>query len=120
MSQCPYCVSSERQTRAGRTRTGSQRYKCRACQRIYTPEPKPLGYAEETKREAVRPYLEGVNFRRIGRLLGVNHQSAVNWVNAYHSALPDAPAPPASTVLELDELFAFVNSKKRWPTSSRR
>jgi transposase len=119
MNQCPHCSSTEPQTKAGRTRTGSQRYKCRACQRVYTPEPKPLGYPEVTKREAVRLYLEGINFRRIGRVLAVNHQSVVNWVNSYHAALPAAEQSVAKPeTLELDELFTFVGSKKRKPTSS--
>ena len=120
MIQCPHCASSEQQTKAGHTHTGSQRYKCRECQRIYTPEPKPLGYPDETRREAVRLYLEGINFRRIGRILSVNHQSVVNWVNAYHASLPAAQLVTAPEVVELDELFTFVGSKKRKPTSSRR
>ncbi len=119
MIQCPHCSSSEQQTKSGHTRTGSQRYKCRECQRIYTPEPKPLGYPDETKREAVCLYLEGTNFRRIGRILSVNHQSVVNWVNAYHASLP-APeqALAAPQTLEMDELFTFVGSKKARLTSS--
>jgi transposase-like protein len=92
--------------------------KCRECQRVYTPEPKPLGYPEETKLEAVRLYLEGTNFRRIGRLLGVNHQSVINWVNSYHASLPAAEQPVAKPeTLEMDEPFTFVGSKKRKPTS---
>jgi transposase len=66
----------------------------------------------------VRLYLEGTNFRRIGRVLGVNHQSVINWVNAYHAALPAAEPPVASPeTLEMDELFTFVGSKKRRRTS---
>lgn len=119
MTRCPHCASSKQQTKSGHTRTGSQRYRCRDCQRIYTPDPKPLGYPEETRREAVRLYLEGTNFRRIGRVLGVNHQSVVNWVNAYHASLPAAAqAVAAPETLEVDELFTFVGSKKVRPTSS--
>src|ERR1044072_4675748 len=119
MSQCPHCTSKEQQTKSGHTRTGSQRYKCRECQRIYTPDPKPLGYPDETKREAVRLYLEGTNFRRIGRILSVNHQSVVNWVNSYHAALsPARQVVAAPETLEMDELFTFVGSKKGKPTSS--
>ena len=119
MIQCPHCLSPEQQTKSGHTRTGSQRYRCKECQRIYTPEPKPLGYPEETRREAVRLYLEGANFRRIGRVLGVNHQSVVNWVNAYHAGLPAAARPVSEPeTLEMDELFTFVGSKKARPTSS--
>ena len=118
MIQCPHCSLSEQQTKSSHTRTGSQRYKCRECQRIYTPSPKPLGYPEETKREAVRLYLEGTNFRRIGRILSVNHQSVVNWVNSYHASLPAAaPSAGKPETLEMDELFTFVGSKKRKPTS---
>ena len=121
MSQCPHCASSEQQTKAGHTHTGSQRYKCRACARFYTPDPKPLGYPDETKREAVRLYLEGVNFRRIGRILSVNHQSVINWINSYHASLPASEQSVAAPeVVELDELFTFVGSKKRKPTSSQR
>jgi transposase-like protein len=119
MKKCPHCRSSEQQTKSGHTRTGSQRYKCRDCRRIYTPNPKPLGYPEVTKREAVRLYLEGTNFRRIGRILSVNHQSVINWVNSYHASLPAAAQPVTSPeTLEMDELFTFVGSKKARPTSS--
>jgi transposase-like protein len=118
MKKCPHCASSEQQTKSGHTRTGSQRYKCKGCQRIYTPDPKPLGYPEGTKREAVRLYLEGTNFRRIGRILSVNHQSVVNWVNAYHAGLPAAGPPIARpATLEMDELLTFVGSKERRLTS---
>ena len=118
MNKCHHCASSESQTKAGHTRTGSQRYKCRECQRIYTPEPKPLGYPDQTRREAVRLYLEGINFRRIGRVLGVNHQSVVNWVNSYQTSLPATEPPVISPqTLEMDELFTFIGSKKLKPTS---
>jgi hypothetical protein len=61
----------------------------------------------------VRLYLEDTSFRRIGRVLGVNHQSVINWVNAYHTALPAAAAPVAfPETLEMDELLTFVGSKK--------
>jgi hypothetical protein len=65
--------------------------------------------------------LEGTNFRRIGRLLSVNYQSAVNWINAYHQSLPTGEqAVTAPETVELDEVFTFIGSKKRKPTSSRR
>ena len=118
MTRCLHCEAIEDQTTYGRTKRGSQRYKCRGCQRVYTPEPLPLGYSAEVKREAVRLYLEGTNFRRIGRILGVNHQSVINWVNSYHASLPPARRPVAAPeTLEMDELFTFVGSKKRKPTS---
>jgi hypothetical protein len=52
---------------------------------------------------------ENVSNRRIGRVLGVNRQSVIYRVNAYHASLP-APEPPiaAPETLEMDELFTFV------------
>jgi hypothetical protein len=60
-----------------------------------------------------------MNFRRIGRVLSVNHQSVINWVDAYHANLsaPEQVVTRPET-LEMDELFTFVGSKKRKPISS--
>lgn len=72
------------------------------------------GYPEEIRQQAVRLYLEGTNFRRIGRLLCVNHQSVVNWVNAYHQTLPAAKQLVAKPeTIELDEMYTFVGTKKK-------
>ena len=119
MSRCAYCHATERQIRSGLNASGSQRFRCRVCDRIYTPAPSPNGYPDEVRRQAVKLYLEGMNLRRIGRILSVNHQSVTNWVNSYHASLPEASAPVATPqTLEVDEMFTFVGSKKRRPTSS--
>ena len=39
-------------------------------------------------------YADGMNFRRIARQLGVNHQTVINWVNAYADSLPIEPSLP--------------------------
>lgn len=117
MNICPSCGASERQVKNGRNPSGSQRYKCQACGRIYTPEPTPAGYEQSVRDQAIRLYVEGINLRRIGRILGVNHQSVANWVNAYADRLPAAPVPEHVETVELDELFTFVGDKKTQPTS---
>ncbi len=66
MKQCPYCQNNERQVKVGLNASGSQRYRCQGCGRKYTPQPKEHGYGE-----AVRLYVDGMNFRRIARQLGV-------------------------------------------------
>ncbi|MET0753062.1 MAG: IS1 family transposase [Pyrinomonadaceae bacterium] len=119
MSQeCPNCQSSERQVKTGHNRSGTQRILCRECGKTYTFEPKPRGYSEEVREKAVRLYVEGNNFRRIGRLLAVNHQSVVNWVNAYHAKVKDrADLPKETQAIEIDELWTFVGKKKTKPIS---
>jgi transposase-like protein len=123
MHQCPHCHSAERQVKSGFNRTGTQRLQCQACRRQYTPEPLLLGYDDKIREAALKLYLEGNGFRRIGRLLSVNHQSVANWVNAAHTQLkaryPSAPEPETAGTLEMDELFTFVGAKKSPPISSR-
>lgn len=121
MITCPHCQDTARQVKAGFTRTRSQRYQCQGCRRQYTPEPRPLGYDDKTKETALKLYLEGNGFRRIGRLLSVNHQSVVNWINAFHAQLRAKklalPVPGQVSTLEMDELFTFIGTKKSQPSS---
>ena len=114
METCPYCQAREGQIKAGRTRAGSQRYRCKACERYYTPEPKEQGYSAAVRQQAVKLVADGVNFRRTARQLGVNPQSVINWFNAAAAQLPEAPLPDGRglDVVEMDELFTFVGRKK--------
>jgi transposase-like protein len=57
-------------------------------------------------------YIDGINFRRIGRHLKLHHQTVINWVNAHVEKLPDAPVPNKAEAIEMDELYTFVGSKK--------
>lgn len=118
MSECPYCQATEKQVKVGHTEAGSQRYLCKQCQRKYTPNPKVVGYGDELRQQAVRLYVDGMNFRRIGRQLGVNHQTVINWINAHVATLPESPPLPGEvTVVEQDELYTFIGDKKTMPTS---
>ncbi len=120
---CPTCRETTKQHRAGKNATGSLRRECRHCGRTYTPTPKGRGYDLSVRRQALKLYVDGTNFRRIARHLGVNPQSVANWVNA---AAANLPAPPLSKerqkqtsveTLELDELYTFVSQKKSLPIS---
>ena len=116
--ECESCKNEERQIKSGRNRSGTQRVMCRECRRTRTPAAKRRGYAEEVREKAVRLYVEGNNFRRIGRLLAVNHQSVVNWVNAYHEKIKDKARVSANVeTIEMDELWTFVGKKKTKPIS---
>lgn len=95
---CPHCHSPHRQIKWGRTPAGSQRHRCNDCQRVYTANPRPVGYPAETKAEAVRLYHAGLNCRSIGRILGVHHQSVLNWLCDESARRPISPRPvPLST-----------------------
>ena len=112
MNTCPYCQATERQVKSGKNASGSVRWQCQHCHRKYTPEPKEQGYPTALRQQAVKLYLEGVNYRRIGRLLEVGHKTVMHWVKAYSDQLPPAPLPTNVNNAELDELFTFVGKKK--------
>lgn len=116
---CPKCGSDKRQAKAGRSPVGSVRFHCHACDKDYTPQPKPKGYPASTRNKAVRLHVEGLSLRRIARVLEVNHQSVANWIAAYqvalqvseHATLPEGQVPACETV-ELDELHTFIGGRR--------
>ncbi len=117
---CPHCGSDKRQTKAGRTATGSARRHCVACDKDYTPDPKPQGYPPQTRQQALALVLEGMSLRgAVARTVGVNPQSVANWLAAAQGELEDrgeASLPPAGAVtaetVELDEVHVFVGARK--------
>jgi transposase-like protein len=110
---CPSCDRDEFGIKSGLNRTGSQRSRCQACRRYFTPEPKPEGYAMTLRQQALQLYLEGTSLRAIGRLLGVHHQSVSNWVRQAAATLPATVTDQTPvTTIELDELYTYVQRKK--------
>lgn len=113
MSKCPYCQDLEHQVKAGRTGAGSQMYKCKPCNRRYTPHIRQM-YSNETRQLAVQLYADGLSLRKIARHIGVHHVTVMNWVKAHADQLPPAPTPKEEPlhILEMDELHTFVGRKK--------
>jgi LacI family transcriptional regulator len=81
---CPFCGRTDGQVRAGYGggRRRRQRHKCGACGRRYTAEAQERGYPAELREQALRLSAEGAGVRVIARTLGVNHQTAANWIKA--------------------------------------
>ena len=120
MVSCPHCRSSQRQTKHGKTRCGSQKYFCSLCRRSYTPHPKHQGRSPKVRQDAVRYSLEGLSQRKVARLLDVAPQSVANWLvqaGAKLQALGVPEVPPelaqmADGVMEQDEVYTFCNAKR--------
>ena len=119
MKTCPRCHQTTRQNKAGKTASASQRYRCMHCGCKYTPEPKVHGYGDDVRKQALQMYVDGMNLRRIGRQLGLNHRTVSLWVKASAASLPEAPVPKEVKTAEMDELFTFIGNKKTGSTSLR-
>ena len=111
--KCANCKATKRQVKNGRNPSGSQKYQCKECKTVYTPEPKPNGYPQETRLLAIRMYVEGNSQRAIARILKISPQTVANWINAYVERLPPAQVPAQPRIAELDELYTFLKHKKR-------
>ncbi len=79
---CPYCHETQKQVKAGKNGE-VQRYKCSHCQRRYTSETRGRGYPDALQHRAIALYAQGLKIRRIGRDLGVNHQTVANWIRRH-------------------------------------
>ena len=82
---CPRCGNCSNNAKAGRNLSGSQSYRCGQCRRKFTPNPRPNGYPQTLREQAIARFLAGISFRAIARELQVNHQTVANWIAAYEA-----------------------------------
>ena len=81
--KCKRCKKEDKQIKAGKTKAGSQVYKCKDCGKTYTPKPKERKYSEEIKKQAIKLYMEGNSGRAVGRILGISKNTCLYWIRKY-------------------------------------
>ena len=79
---CPSCRSKHRQTKAGRTRYGDQRYQCQDCKQYYSTQNRRYRYPLILREQAIRLYREGQSLRQVASQFAINHQTVSNWIKA--------------------------------------
>lgn len=110
MHKCKKCNSSE-YVKAGFVK-GEQRYKCKKCGCQFVPT-RQKGHSKENKLKAVWLYAHGLSFRTIAKFLKVSANAVIKWVKKFAEDNYSKPAPSSdSVVIELDEMWHFVDSKK--------
>ena len=117
--ECPNCEQKQNQHKNGKTKAGSQRYRCYSCGCSYTPEKKAQGYGKAFRQKAIKMYIDGAGLRRTGRQLGVHHQTVANWAKDQAEQLPNAPVPAKVKTAEFDEIFTYIGDKKTESISLR-
>ena len=106
---CPRCTS-DKVVKNGH-RHGKQSYLCRDCHRQFRENPSPQGYSTQVKELCVKMSLNGMGFRSIERVTGINHNSVINWVRQAAEAIPAQNYEIPETA-QIDELQTFVGHKK--------
>ena len=110
---CPRCESPGLE-KNGRSKNGKQKYHCQDCDAYGTLNP-GVAYSPERKAEILKAYQERSSLRGLERTFGVARQTVAKWLRQEDAQLPMLPpldTAQADDVLELDELWSFVGSKK--------
>ena len=111
--KCERCKNEKEQIKAGKTKAGSQKYKCKVCGKVYTPKPKERNYSEEIKRQAIKLYMEGSG-RAVGRILGISKNTCLYWIRKYAKKIEDKKVSNERVkVIEMDELYTYTERKKQ-------
>jgi transposase-like protein len=105
--RCGKC-GSENCIKAGHNH-GRQRYKCKGCGRQFT-----LTEDRNAVKRAFALYLYvvGLSMNAIARMLGVRPSTVLYWIRHFALKVYEKPAPQGDVVVELDEMWHFLESKK--------
>ena len=91
---------------------GHQRYRCRDCGCNFTDTPR-RGKPATMKALAVLLYGMGnMSYGMIARLFGVSEVAVFKWIRNEAETLPAPPTPADVKIVQLDEMWHFVNGKK--------
>ena len=72
---CPHCGNKTHVIKFGTNRSGSARYRCRACGKTFTPAPNNRAMTNEKEEQILRLLQERVSQRGIARALKVGRQT---------------------------------------------
>lgn len=115
---CPRCQGSD--LRRTGLKNGAQRYCCRSCGRYCTD--RPPRFSVEVKAKALEMYLNNVGIRKIARFVGASPAGVLRWIRKAHAtlaaersaALP-APMDGEPDIIEMDEIYTFVQKNSSAP-----
>jgi transposase-like protein len=111
MEECKFCGSLC--LRKEGIKGGTQRYRCKLCNRVQIGRDNRQKYGGEEKRIALKLYLEGCGFRRIARIMSeifkkrFLYQTIVKWIRKLGKQLMDLQRKCE----KIEELYTYV--KKR-------
>ena len=114
---CPACDGTVL-IRSGHA-CGRQRWRCKGCGRQFT-RTIPRGKSAGMKAAAVALYCTGLSLSAVGKRLGVSAQSVMRWVRDHARQHCPKPQPTSrATVVELDEVWHFIQKKRASSGSGR-
>jgi len=116
---CPACGGAVL-IRSGHA-CGRQRWRCKDCGRQFT-RTEPRGKPAALKRHAIELYCLGLSMNAVAKRVGVSAQSMLRWVRDHaqqHCPKPE-PTGGSTAVVEIDEVWHFVEKSRKSSGSGRR
>jgi transposase-like protein len=108
---CPKCMC-DKNVKSGFIK-GKQRYKCKGCGCNYTVELKSTAKPKSMKKQALHLYFEGLDFRSIGRFLGVSNVFVLNWIRSFGKEVEELNSKSREIeMVEVDEMHSYIGSRK--------
>lgn len=98
--KCPRC-SSTQVSKNGR-RNGKQNYLCKQCKRQFLDSYESKGYSDDVKIICLRMHENGMGFREIERVTGVNHNSIIQWAKQSDKTTSETSGSDASEDNDLE------------------
>ena len=112
INNCPKCNSNEI-VKSGIVKE-RQRYRCKMCNYFFTVNKIGRKIDEYYVIKALQLYLEGLSYREIERILGVNHVTISNWVRDHNIKRPKHyDYHPTYKILKHVEVVEFLMDKKQ-------
>ncbi len=109
MTDCPRCHSPSI-VKNGK-HLEKQRYRCKVCGFQFT-RATPRGRSPNEKALAVLLYTLGLSMNAIARLLQVSTPAVLRWIKLFAEKVYEKPEPTEAVIVELDEMWHFLGSKK--------
>jgi len=109
MQYCPKCAAGK--TVKNGNHLGRQRYRCKGCGFQFT-RGTPRGRPANEKAMVILLYTLGLSFNAIARIYGLATSTVMRWVRAFAEKTYEKPEPGQAVIVELDEMWHYLHSKK--------
>ena len=90
---------------------GKQRFKCKACSYQFT-RLTPRGRPANEKAMAITLHTLGLSMRAIAKIFHFSPNAVLKWIKAFAKEQYEKPAPGDAILVELDEMWHYLKSKK--------
>ena len=109
---CPVCSSLNIQ-KNGINKQGKQRYRCKACGRQFIIKYIYRACLRYIRELIVPMCLNGSGIRDISRVLRISATTVMKVIRRQSRNLPNLKMPPRVADVEIDEMWSFVEKKKK-------